>query len=530
MKKDYFLLKDRIAQIEASFLKEGWLTIYEQDGADHSDQRLIFCCLVSPNLMASYKQNRDWVIEPGSEGKPTVMSTFVRGRWKSKYQTYADKGIEPFLFSRRFSHNREHYIDLSEEFVLYFHLYENGENKQKRTYYYVDDLGELEEVIRIVPGRVTVKFKYLMEYLSVRKMHFAILFDFMRLAPADQEGFMPLDQDFQTEKHYYNHYIRHMGFALDENPLQSWIHGKAFIHYDPAKSEQHHFDRKDLYESYITGYDEKGDEILETCTNEPGKLLKLVYFKKEVLDKYYNDPGKYEVDGWHVKSPFFYLKIDNHHDDYVAVFLRELGMIPHKEQLHWKRYNLPPQRGMSHAYYKTMIEGAWAEQSGTPDLFFKERYREFNEKWKAKFGWLFYKPLSKEDAHQFTALHIPTSNNVKSFCEQVLSLVKITVDSLNEKMLAQGTTLEEGDKGITKLEKFLEQRGYPLPDMILFLRNLYSLRSGLLAHRFSESNAQVKKAMVYFGMGKDNYITVATDIFIKSVYTLNTLTKFFLKE
>ena len=62
MEKDYFLLKDRVNLIEASFLKDGWLTIYELGGGDHADQCLIFCCLVSSKRMVSYKEDRNWVM------------------------------------------------------------------------------------------------------------------------------------------------------------------------------------------------------------------------------------------------------------------------------------------------------------------------------------------------------------------------------------------------------------------------------------------------------------------------------------
>ena len=170
-----------------------------------------------------------------------------------------------------------------------------------------------------------------------------------------------------------------------------------------------------------------------------------------------------------------------------------------------------------------MIEGNWVDHPETPDLFFKHKFEQFNKKWETKFGWRLYKPLAKEDEHLFKALHIPTSNNVKSFCEQILSIIKITIDRLNEAELAKQITLDDNDKGITKLEKFLAVHQMQIPDMITFLRHLWNLRSGLLAHSFSNSNDKCKKAIKYFGIREDNYIEVAKDIFTKSIFTLNTL-------
>jgi hypothetical protein len=127
-------------------------------------------------------------------------------------------------------------------------------------------------------------------------------------------------------------------------------------------------------------------------------------------------------------------------------------------------------------------------------------------------------------------LHIPTTNNVKSFCDQILSLVKITIDSLNEKELEKGLNIDSNIKGISKLEKFLESKNSSNKNLIEYLRNLQDLRSGLVAHRFSKSNKSVKKAMGYFEMEDKSYIEVARTVFIGAIQTINTLELGFLKE
>jgi hypothetical protein len=127
----------------------------------------------------------------------------------------------------------------------------------------------------------------------------------------------------------------------------------------------------------------------------------------------------------------------------------------------------------------------------------------------------------------FTSLHKITTNNVKAFCEQTLSIVKLTIDRLNEKELAKDLELDSKIKGIGKFEKFLESKGLKIPDMFEFLRNLQNLRSGLIVHTFSDSNKDCKKAIDFFGIGNENYIKVMEDIFVKSIFTINTLEKYF---
>lgn len=521
MEKNYFLLEDKMMEVRSKFaIKNGWLKIYESSTKSIDDSSGIYCCLISNTHLDNYNKNYSWPLSMGSEGKPSVYGD-------GTYKTYDEEGLEPFLFYKSFSLPESHirYFDVSEEFILYFRLYEQGSDKLNRIFYYVDDYGELDEVIVIEPKQIKIKIKYLKEYITIREMNFVICFDFMRLLThlPSEWNIKHKDELIQESDFICNHLIRNVS-----GKTQSWIMGKVLI--QPDKIKKTHFDLGNTEsENFIVGYDESGEFLFESCDNVNENYFTMTFFKKEVLNKYYNEPIKYKVDGFCVSSKFFTLKIDNNVDDYIPVFLRDLRILSHKEQLHWKQYNIPPKdgMGMSGTYYRTMIEGQWAENPESPDLFFKLKYEEFNAKWEAKFGWKLYKPLSVKDEYLFTSLHKITSNNIKSFCEQTLTMVKLKIDRLNEKELERGLNLDSNIKGIGKFEMFLKSKGLNIPDMFEFLRNLQNLRSGLIAHSFSESNKDCKKAIKYFSIEESNLIKVSEDIFIKSIYTFNTLEKYF---
>lgn len=174
--------------------------------------------------------------------------------------------------------------------------------------------------------------------------------------------------------------------------------------------------------------------------------------------------------------------------------------------------------------------GNWARESDSVDVLFKAKYTQFNKKWFEKFGWYFYKKPVGTDQQHFHALHVPSENSVISFSDQLLILVKLTIDSLNEEMLTKDLQKVDNEKGIAKLKRFLDYHNSPFPNMINFLRNLQDLRSGMIAHRFSNSNKNVNKAMTFFGLTEEKYQEVAVDIFVKSIYTINTLSRVFLDK
>jgi len=199
------------------------------------------------------------------------------------------------------------------------------------------------------------------EYLAVRKVHLSLCFDFMVVTNKQEaaNAFAPKDIDFISDSFNYNHLMRLIP-GLDMGNFQSWIIGKTVLKYDPAKSLKFHFDvDHEENECFIIGYNEDGSEKLAPCHSEEHKFFTSVFFKKEVLNKYYGNPQKYRVDGFHLSSDFISLKMDNNHDDYVMVFLNDLRMLPQREQLHWRHYNIPPEPGMglSGSYYDTMVLG-----------------------------------------------------------------------------------------------------------------------------------------------------------------------------
>ena len=245
------------------------------------------------------------------------------------------------------------------------------------------------------------------------------------------------------------------------------------------------------------------------------------------MDKYYSD-STYKVEAMRISNNFFSLKCDNNNSDYVVVFLNDLSRLPYEELIHWKGYNIAPDARMalSYSYYNTMVLGNWSHGAETLDLFFKERFAEYVKKWNCKFKWDLFKPLNDIQKHVFKGLHIPTTENISTFINQIEGLALILIDSLNDRELSKNITIEKEDKSIAKFQKHLAQHNCPSTEIIEFFRNLQSLRSGITkAHRFSKNNKDAIKAMKHFEIEADlsNCIKSSERLFMDSIYTLNTL-------
>lgn len=339
MNQDLSLFRNEIARIGTGFTAGEWVTIYERD-ATQEKSSLIFPCLVDSKKMRDYRTNTKWEMVPGKEGRASFEQTEKNGKSKIKYQSFAQKGIEPFVYLRSFVHDEGYdaYTDISEEFVLYFNLLEIAENKEDRQYFFIDALGRKDEVIQVKAESVRVKLKYLLEYISVRKKHLVLCFDCMQIVEREEEhtetGF-----DISGERFIY-HYMTRPVFT---DKVQHRITGKTWIAPTRKKSHVRSFDRgPQKFETFITGRDAKGQDVLQDCKTGENKYLVLTWFNKKVLDKYLRNPTQYKVSTYAVVSNAFSLKMDNSRPDYVGVYLIELGVLPYKEQQHWKKYNVWP--------------------------------------------------------------------------------------------------------------------------------------------------------------------------------------------
>lgn len=470
---------DFVNYIENVLGNEKWIPLYKNlDSDDKTVDGSQYSCL-APIYDYEYMDSYGWDLSYGS-GCPSIV---LCGDDVS-YEEHTSKFL-PLVYVRDFIGINKKYNEMLQELVLYLGLYNDTENSK----YVVDDgNGKLIDVIRYSKTEITIRPSFLKAFMSAKQMNLLLFF----------ESTFHFNDDFEKEEIIKNENIRY-----DKYSGNSYVKGyqnftrvvgkKLFKCNELTEENASPFSLEEEYESFIIDGDDH-EPIYHSC--DPSLLanyfganpdaphfLTQVFFSKDVLQKYYNASTEYEVsDSTIYKKGYWHLKIDNNSKDYVCVFLGDLGKcFPNSEQKYWKSFNIgADDKEMSKTYYERSMLGQWSNPE-SPDLIFKGVFERFQNSWFKKFGWYLFLPLADSDKHCFNTLHCLTKNEQSEFDSQVLSLVKITIDSINVKGIK--AVISSDENGSIKLfSEFLKSKEIDF-DSASFLGGLQGVRSSGVAHR-----------------------------------------------
>ncbi len=97
-------------------------------------------------------------------------------------------------------------------------------------------------------------------------------------------------------------------------------------------------------------------------------------------------------------------------------------------------------------------------------------------------------------------------------------LAKVLVDSLNEVELAKGIEIGPNEKGIGKLEKYLQAKGATnCLKHVEILKDIQALRSSGAAHRKS---AKYEKVVIKLGLVENDHRTVHNTLMARGIELL----------
>lgn len=499
----------------------------------------IYCALVPSSQVEEILSSLKWDLSHG-DGIPGSAIYHGDGDGLAEYLRFGDdNGIEPLVIDRIFHGMRKDYKEISEEFRLFHRLFHDRKTDQ---YLKFDDDGNETVVATIEEDKVLIRVKEIRQFLAIRDMHLSIQFDCREHSKFPLQG-LELKESRQERRNglaawgiYYGDF-----HGMGEYSAFSRLLGKRMVPPLPkSKSGLWGFEEKTdkKYVEFVINLDEDGNE--EVCTSNPDALsnffganpdapnyLTAVHFRKQVLDKYFQQPSKYSVEDSILRcGSLWSIQIDNHHDDKVCAWLGDLGRdLPYQEQLHWRSFNIPPKGGVSKTYFRRQILAQFAD-SERPEHLFINQYDQLQKDCTDMLGWQLLLPLDAGDSYYIKSIRIPASDEQRDFDELVLGLTKILIDSLNEKELNK--LVPEADRSnlkgsISRFEAALHaSKVYGYESQIAFLRKLQSLRSSSSAHRKGSNYRRIAND---FGVDDQSLSSAFAGILSQALIFLEALSK-----
>ena len=381
----------------------------------------------------------DWGFSNDGFGKSTFYQyggsdgeiKFSSGRLQKNFDIEFEYTVAVRYFKGEYSPE----VEINPELIWYGNLLPTDKG-------YIDE--ETKEVKLIKQNNeIKIKRDYLKDYLAAKKKICVMAFDNRRFANAIND--ISLGHSCKNEENFAYH-ISISKDDFDEYKYYSSIIGKVFIEpYDNPLHDHYRyfFPEKEEYYEFIIGINKQsGEPIFNTCDEnklsnffgankgEP-HFLTPVFFSKDVLDRYTNNPDQYNV----TDDQITYLNIWNipftvNKNNTVSVWLGDLGRIPYKEQKYWSVFNIKPKGEINKDFTDRQLNNAWNDSIRVEKKMF-QLILLINKATKSKYGEQMFKDLLEGDKQLESAFILPSNNSITQYQNFLIQLNKLTIERIN---------------------------------------------------------------------------------------------------
>ena len=514
-----------------------WTDVYLSEGA--ADGRLLHAVLMPSSHRSRVLERDDWEGHIG-DGFPGFSQRgdqidYIR-------HCYSNGDALPIVFVRSNSGIGPTILpEIVEEFR---HLLDLRPNADHTKFEILTSDGSLDSAAEVSESSVKIRTKYLKKYLAARQLDLVCFMDSRVFHPGDHAAAFESEfgaNPFEVccESYRLRWWCDHaQRWDLGDKTL-SMVRAKRVVPAPPRElSGIWPWNERDVeeYQVFSIGEDGVGREITFSC--DPDQLanyfganpeaphyLTPVWFRPEVLQKYYADTDKYKItDSYLSCGAVWGVHIDNDNaDGFVMVWLGDLGRdIPATERDHWKAHNVVLPKLGSQTAIRRQLRGQFADAE-SPVFVFKEEYRRFREAWRERFDWDLLRELEGSNAVALDRLRTPLNNTGKELEDQIKDLQLALVEALNSKQLRSALAGDtSGMKSLALLERWLHELDYPmLTRDISFLRALNDVRN-LSSHLRSREHENRLREL---GVTEDRIATMQ-DFFTSASVFLASLRRF----
>ena len=247
---------------------------------------------------------------------------------------------------------RPDYLELSEQFRFFHRLFEDRDTGR---FVKIDDGGREEVIATSIDSSICVRLREVRQYLAIREMVLLLQFDIkvFSLLPLAEIGIEEGGQNVHEGDLCYGLHFDDIG-EVNGGRVRGFSRLIGFRVVHPLPKEKSGFpgfaeDTADEPVSFIIGVDDVGEPL--TYSSDPDGLanyfganpdapnyITRVEFDRKVLDRYYQQPSRYSVEGSYLRCGSLWgMTIDNHSDERVIAWLGDLGRdLPYHDRLHWR--------------------------------------------------------------------------------------------------------------------------------------------------------------------------------------------------
>jgi hypothetical protein len=346
--KSWLLQEDLRDYVLNKMRSEQWLTLHDsiekREEGEMINDLFYHCCMIPKARISEELGRSDWH-DCSISGEPGCIQ-FSKGKTQvTEYKRFGGfYDYEPLIIERNFWGVKEDFKEINQEFRLFHNLYFD---EQKNVYQKILDNGDLEDVIKMNGNYIGGNLKHIKQFLGIKDMVLCLCFTFCRWSYKTLK-----ELNINEERVDFEHKDAAARFAFtcmtwkdrfaDDNRVSfSRMIGKVILDGLPKEKsgiwpyKQAEEERRE-YPKYIIETDKDGDPIKYTCNHlmlgnyfganpDAPHYLTRVFFKREVLEKYYNDP-KYTVHDGHLSCGHMWsMYMDNNLKNYVSVYLGDLG-------------------------------------------------------------------------------------------------------------------------------------------------------------------------------------------------------------
>lgn len=295
--------------------EELWVTVYKREPINNTDHDGgMYCALVSQEKTEQAIKQPGWDLMIGSGG-PGFCTSYQDGEEVTTYYTNSDDDFLRPILVRDFHGRKEDYIEILEEFRLFHNLYHDNKTGSFLSF---DEVGDEVEVIKVERNEVKIRKRYLRSFMAARQMNLLLYFEMTRHYE-QRTGF---SDDVNGESLTYTIYS---GDSYSDGYTSfSRILGKKLIRCESVeKCGVWPFEQEKVYQDFIISGDIDDPEMFSCnpdllanyfgANPDAPHYLTPVFFRKEVMQKYYSSSDYEITDGHLYRTGAWSLRFDLGH-------------------------------------------------------------------------------------------------------------------------------------------------------------------------------------------------------------------------